>query len=190
MKIFFLSLLILLLNSCSKQNAVFICGDHKCINKEEVNQYFEENLSIEVKIINIKDKKETNLVELNLRENVNNNKKISISSKNKTKKKIKTLSNEEVIKIKEGLKKRKKEKKLVKKTIIENKTKKRNIENIKVIQKEKIITENDTNPIIVNKKKDIVDVCTILEKCSIDEISKFLIKQGNKRAFPDISTRQ
>jgi hypothetical protein len=42
----------------------------------------------------------------------------------------------------------------------------------------------------VNKKrKDIVDVCTILDKCSIDEISKFLIEQGIKKDFPDITTR-
>ena len=35
-------------------------------------------------------------------------------------------------------------------------------------------------------KNDVVDVCTILEKCSIDEISKYLIKQG-KKEFPDIT---
>ena len=36
----------------------------------------------------------------------------------------------------------------------------------------------------VNKlKKDLVDVCTIIEKCSIDEISKYLEKQGKKEAF-------
>ena len=29
-----------------------ICGDHVCINKLEAKQYFEENLSIEVKILN------------------------------------------------------------------------------------------------------------------------------------------
>ena len=35
-----------------------------------------------------------------------------------------------------------------------------------------------------------VDVCTIIEKCSIDEISKFLLKQGKKKGFPDITERQ
>ena len=39
------------------------------------------------------------------------------------------------------------------------------------------------------KRKDVVDVCTILDKCSIDEISKFLIEQGTKKDFPDITTR-
>ena len=29
----------------------------------------------------------------------------------------------------------------------------------------------------------IVDVCTILEKCSIEEISNYLLKKGKKIAF-------
>ena len=36
----------------------------------------------------------------------------------------------------------------------------------------------------------VVDVCTILEKCSIDEISKYLIKLGKKKNFPDITKRE
>ena len=43
----------------------------------------------------------------------------------------------------------------------------------------------------VNKdNKKIVDICTILEKCSIDEISKYLIKQGKSKKFPDITTME
>ncbi len=43
----------------------------------------------------------------------------------------------------------------------------------------------------VNKNKMLVeDVCTIIEKCSIDEISKYLIKEGKKKKFPDITIRQ
>ena len=37
---------------------------------------------------------------------------------------------------------------------------------------------------------DVVDVCTILEKCSIEEISKLLLEQGKKKKFPDITIRQ
>ena len=40
------------------------------------------------------------------------------------------------------------------------------------------------------KETEVVDVCTILEKCSIDEISKFLLEQGKKKNFPDITIRQ
>ena len=65
MKFFFILLIFVLLQSCSKPKTVLICGDHICINKKEAEQYFEENLSIEVKVIDKKRKKITSLVELN-----------------------------------------------------------------------------------------------------------------------------
>ena len=40
------------------------------------------------------------------------------------------------------------------------------------------------------RRKDVVDVCTILEKCSIDEISKYLLDEGRNKKFPDITKRQ
>ena len=55
MKIFY-SIILLLLISCNKPKTVLICGDHICINKTEAEQYFEKNLSIEVKIIDNKKK--------------------------------------------------------------------------------------------------------------------------------------
>ena len=75
MKILFLLIITLLLNNCTKPKTVFICGDHECVNKSEAKQYFEENLTIEVKILNEKVSKEINLVELNLNENFNKKKK-------------------------------------------------------------------------------------------------------------------
>ena len=41
-----------------------------------------------------------------------------------------------------------------------------------------------------NKSAKTTDICTIIKKCSIEEISKFLIKEGNKKSFPNISTRE
>ena len=59
---------ILFLYSCGKPKSVLICGDHKCVNKSEAKQYFEENLTIEVQVIS-KDKKSSfDLVELNTNE--------------------------------------------------------------------------------------------------------------------------
>ena len=175
MKIVYLIFIIFLLMSCSKPKTVLICGDHICVNKDEAEQYFEENLSIEVKIIDKKINKNDDLVELNLKENSKGNKKISIFSKNSTKSSIKKLSKKEITKIKADIKiknKKKAAKKIVK-----------NVD--KTFNQKKIINEN------VNKKRDdIVDICTILEKCSIDEISKYLIKQGNYKKFPDITTRE
>jgi hypothetical protein len=43
----------------------------------------------------------------------------------------------------------------------------------------------------VNKKNiNVVDVCTILKKCSIDEISRYLIEKGKDKNFPDITLRK
>ena len=53
-------------------------------------------------------------------------------------------------------------------------------------QVQKKISENKVN----KSRKDIADVCSLLEKCTIDEISKYLLKQGKKREFPDITKRQ
>ena len=39
------------------------------------------------------------------------------------------------------------------------------------------------------KKKDIVDICTILDKCNIEEISKYLLELGKKKDYPDITKR-
>jgi hypothetical protein len=36
---------------------------------------------------------------------------------------------------------------------------------------------------------NVIDVCTVLEKCNIDEISKYLLEQGRKKGFPDISKK-
>ena len=50
-------ILILLLSSCSKQKTLLICGDHVCVNKAEAEQFFEENLTIEVKVVDKKKMK-------------------------------------------------------------------------------------------------------------------------------------
>ena len=36
----------------------------------------------------------------------------------------------------------------------------------------------------------VTDICTIVEKCSIEEISKYLLKKGKDKNFPDITIRQ
>ena len=69
-------LILILFYGYSKPQAVLICGDHICVNKTEAEQYFEENLSLEVKIINKGEKKELSLVELNLDKDINGKKKL------------------------------------------------------------------------------------------------------------------
>ena len=76
MKYIVLFILILFVTNCSKPKTVLICGDHICINKSEAEQYFEENLTIEVKIVGKKIKEELDLVQLNLLENTKNKRNI------------------------------------------------------------------------------------------------------------------
>ena len=180
MKNLYLIFLIFFLSNCTKSKTVLICGDHICVNKAEAKQYFEENLTIEVKIINKKEKKNFDLVQLNLDQQKNGKKRVSLYSKSETSKKLKTLSEDEIKSIKKKIKKNKKiaKKEERKKLLIDKK------------EKTKSINEDFLKIGVNKKRKNVVDVCTILEKCSIDEISKYLLKQGKKKDFPDITARQ
>ena len=188
MKSILIFLTFFLLVSCNKPKTVLICGDHICINKTEAEQYFEENLSIEVKIIDKKVKKEIDLVELNLRENKKGKRVVGIfSKKNIQNKKLKTLSNKEVSQIRNNIKNKKEKKKIVKKLIKKNNDKRDKVKKIKInnTKNAKIINKN------VNKNQnEVFDVCTILKKCNIDEISKYLLDKGKNKDFPDITMRQ
>ena len=164
MKILFYLLIIFLVTNCSKPKTVLICGDHICVNKAEADEYFEENLSIEVKIIDNKNKNSFDLIELNLNKNSNGKELVSISKKEKTRESLKNLTNKEKKVIREDIRFNKKRKKFAKKII-----------------ERKHVTDN---------KDNIVDICTLLKKCNIDEISKFLIKQGKKKSFPNINVRE
>mgnify|MGYP001201445182 CR=1 FL=1 len=179
MKIF-LVIILLFFQGCAKNNTVMVCGDHICINKEEAKQYFEENLSIEVKIVDRKKNKQIDLVELNLKNNSTEKQKITINSKKNTNKEIKILSDKEIENIKAKIKKDKKIKKIAKKkVIIEDKP-------------EKLISKKIEKKSEKTYKKNIqvVDVCTILDKCSIEEISKYLLKQGKNKDFPKLTLQE
>ncbi len=177
-----------LLTNCSKPKTVLICGDHVCVNQAEANQYFEENLSIEVKIIDNKIKKKIDLVELNLKDKNEDNRKIGVTTIQKTKKEIKILSKDEIIKIKKNIENKQIQQKIARK--IPKKQKKN-----KKLEKEKIEKSSKFKDVDVKKKakyvnknsKDLVDVCTVLEKCNIEEISKYLIKKGKNKDYPNIS---
>ena len=163
----------LLFFGCNKPKSVLICGDHICVNKSEAKQYFEENLSLEVKILENDKNQSINLVEINMNRNNKNEKKINLFRKEKTKQEIKVLSNKEIKKIKSDLKKKN----------IKNKSE----EKIK-ISKKNIESNRKKNTNYINKES--TDICLILEKCNIDEISKYLIKLGKNKKFPDITKRE
>ena len=182
---------IILLSSCGKPKTILICGDHECVNKEEANQYFEENLTLEVKIINKKINENIDLVELNLKESQKGDRKVSIIAKEKTSKKLKPLSKAEKIKIKNEVKNKKIDKRISKKK--QNKINILNKKEVEIAKRTDLNNTQNTKKIINNfnkKRENVVDVCSILEKCNIQTISKYLLNQGKNKKFPDITTRQ
>jgi hypothetical protein len=196
MKFFLILFFLFLFQNCSKPKTVSICGDHVCVNKAEAKQYFEENLSIEIKVVDKKENREINLVELNLINNSENNKKINIIQKEKTFKEIKVLSNDEIKNIKDKIKKVNKSNKIASKKINKAKSRKKMKINEKKNsqQKDTRTLTNEVKKISkknVNKtNKEVVDICTIIKKCSIDEISKYILMQDKKKGFPDITIRE
>ena len=180
-----------LIFGCSKPKTVLICGDHVCVNELEAEQFFEENLIIEVKVINKKKRELPDLVELNLKKNQTGKREINLISKNKTVKKLRDLSGKEKREIINQVKNKKKIIKTAKKTSNKNEiiNKKRG-SNLK----EKI-TEKDNNQTFIKnsariRENNVVDVCKILKKCDIKEISDFILDQGKNKDFPDITLRQ
>lgn len=181
MKILYLIFIILFLNNCTKPKTVLICGDHVCVNKAEAEQYFEDNLTLEVKIVDKPNDNEPSLIELNMQNNQEKKKVINIFSKKKTSSNLKKLS--------------KKEKKIIKREINSKRKKKRS--KIKITKKEdkKIKKDKKTKDINLHKEnikkreKKVVDICTILNKCSIDEITKYLLNKGKKDKYPNITNR-
>ena len=81
--------------SSDKTSKIYICGDHECANKKEINDYFKNNISIEVYSITSSSRKDKDydLVELNM-SNDQKDEIITLASRKKD--------------IKEDLKKRKK----------------------------------------------------------------------------------
>ena len=181
MKVYFLFFILVFVNACSKSKTILICGDHVCVNKNEAKQFFEENLTLEVKILNEKKTKTFDLVQLNLKEDIENNRKVIIEKKNNTSKKVKKLSKNEIKKIKQNIKEKEKTKK---KKLPKNMTKKLNSDAKKIKKNKK---QEFIEPKVTDKK--IIDVCKIIDNCNIEEISKYLINEGKNKKFPNISSR-
>jgi hypothetical protein len=188
-------LVIFTIYGCSKPKTVLICGDHVCINKAEANQYFEDNLTLEVRIIDSKNIKETNLVQINLKTNVDGKKEVNVLDKKQSNKELKELSVFEIKKKKEDLRKRKKvKKKKDKKNKISRQAKQtrgKKVEKTQVqIVNKKKKNENRVVKNTIKQVKKIDDICIILVKCNIDEITKYLVKQGKNKNYPDIANRE
>ena len=156
-----------------------MCGDHECINKKEANQFFKDNLTIEVQIISKNKESRFDLVDLNT---TGEKPDIKIF-KSKNKKVVKKLSKKEI-------KLKKKELKSNKKKIVQiNKTTEVDTNSYK--QDEVLLDQNKTKQISTYKSsQSSIDICLQLKKCDIDSISNYLKKISNEKDFPNISTRK
>ncbi len=169
MKIILL-LSIIFLSSCSTTKTVLVCGDHECINKKEAKLFFDENLTLEVKVISKDKERNYNLVKMNLKNEKENIKIL----KTKNKKIVKKLTKNQIKLKKKEIKE--------KQSNITNKT----IENKIVKKKEK--TSNFSNKSFSDISS--LNICLKLEKCDIDSISNYLIKLSNKKDYPNIALKE
>ena len=97
------------------------------------------------------------------------------------------MSKKEIFDIKENIKNKKKKKNIFKKLVDKKIRKEKKIsEKSREFKESKLSIKNN----VYKKKNEVVDICKIIEKCSIDEISKYLLEKGKKKKFPDITIRQ
>ncbi len=192
MKIFLFILLLFITNCTTTNKTTYMCGERECLNKKEAKEYFEKNLSLEVKIIKEKKEKNFDLVKLNTNPINQNKKKESISLDEKKILKIKKKQEKEEIKkqkklaklqIKKEKARLKEERKIIHSDnkLLKSKKKKERKPKVKKITKSKKTKKKQK----ITKKEN--KFCIIPEKCDIDEISEYLIKIGKEKDYPDIA---
>ena len=97
------SIFFLLILSCSTVKKEYVCGDHPCINKKEFNEYFSDNLIVEIKSQKNTKNKKVDLVKLNekfFEKKINNDKNSKKNKLIKEKERRKNLKAEKKILLK------------------------------------------------------------------------------------------
>jgi len=155
---------------------IFICGDRKCKNKKEIQEYFDNNISIEVYTIvsDKKNQKNFDLVELN-----------TLKNKFETQKKIKSIDKKK--NIQKQIKERERLAKLKLKKIEEDKKINQRTKPIEGIKTKKTTKTNKIVKKNKNNKFTFIRICKNLEECDIDKISKIVMDIGKQKDFPDIN---
>ena len=169
---FYLFIFIIFLG-CSNSNRVYICGDHPCKNKKEMNDYFKNNISIEVYVVESK-KRNRDLVEMNL------TKEKEKGIENKKDKDFAFLKERK----EKPIKAQKKQKPSKLKLKVENNRSKKTKqgENDK-----KLNLSKKTFAYKKSKTTKIVHLCKSIKECDIDVISKKINDLGKDKSFPDIT---
>jgi hypothetical protein len=207
---FFYILIFLILLSCNTTKKEYVCGDHLCVDKKEFNEYFSENLIIEISVRDKKKKKKSiDLVKLNTDSNV----KKKNDNKN-SKKKERILKKNEKVKLKKQ-KVRLLEERKIREIEEKNKVKQRKITKIQEKNEQNLQNEKSVNrKMIIDKVVDTIgkqkkppkkitektismdsvktenvkSICDEIKDCDIDKIAELLIKKGKDKPFPNMSS--
>ena len=185
-------LIFILFISCGKPQSILICGDKPCKNKDEANKYFNENLTLEIKIIDKKKEETFNLVNLNLNKNeikdVRIFKKMEDNKINDIQKEFK-VSKQPINN--EGAKKKKPKKPAINTTEKNNVNNKKKDSSFVKLNKDRNLKKkrktSNKKPLETKNAVNTKNICLVLENCDIDQITKFLIEKGDKKDFPDIT---
>ena len=190
MKKLYLQFFFLLL-SCNSTKKNYVCGDRPCLNKKDFNEYFANNLSIEIKSYQYKKIKNVDLIELNTK--ILNSK---AGDKKLAKKNLKLRKKVEKEKLKA-------EKKILSKVSKSNNSEKKTVKiktddktkQVKNIVDKPIFNKENKNKIVNNevkvksvKSQNIKSACYDVADCDIDKIAEKLIKKGREKPFPNITS--
>lgn len=208
--IYILSCLFLI--SCVGVKKEYVCGDRPCLDKKDFNEYFLQNLTVEIMPQKDKKIKNNNLIILNTKsENIKKPNQKTSKSEEKLKKKVEKqklkaekirLLEERKIKKAELKLKKKKNKRITKsykpvdaskKSIIDKKNKKDH-QTINVVNKTTVkksnIKEVKKSDIKINlvRSQNVKSICDSIKDCDIDKIAEILIKEGKEKPFPSITS--
>jgi hypothetical protein len=204
-------IILLLLISCGNSKKNFVCGDHPCLDKKEVNEYFKKTLILEVQLKEIKKNLSVDLVKLNtVASNKDATNKPPETSVVLSKKKQKTLLKAQkkflkeerrikkieekntAIKAKEIAKLRKRNNKIKKLSIDKNLTNKELTSIDKSKEQNGKISEKKEKEIInfkSTKSRNQSSLCSKIKDCDINKISELLIKKGKEKDYPSITSK-
>lgn len=170
-RIYLLAFIMLL--GCTSSNRVYICGDHECKNKKEIEDYFKNNISMEVYVVESDKSKKKNqdLVQLNILKDkkVDKKKEELVFFKKRKQEITKTQKEQKPSKLKLKVETEKKEK--PKKA------------------KNKMGSAKSKTTFAYKKQKStkIVHMCKSIGECDIDIISKKVNDLGKGKSFPNIN---
>lgn len=200
MRLIFIIIFVPLISCTSVKKEVYWCGDHECVDKKEINKYFDENITIEIKTVKKNKAINYDLIALNnpavkpleqdkskkskffglIKDKDTTNLADTNLEENKLKKQKKfVIEQRKIAKIKLKTEKKEAIKKKVKDIFsIKKSDKKTNIKKKKIISKK-------NNAAIVSKKIS----CKELTDCTFDEFSNSIKEKADNKDYPDITSK-